>query len=59
MACDIDGPKCKNKECNHLLNQEFIAYQWVTGNCTNPDCFYHTHDQDEVMPVYKDWRLLK
>jgi hypothetical protein len=41
---------CKSKKCRHLLSRKFIDYQWVTGNCPNPDCFYHTHPQEEVEP---------
>jgi hypothetical protein len=39
---------CKSKECRHLLSRQFIDYNWVTGMCPNPDCFYHSHPQEDV-----------
>jgi len=39
---------CKSKKCRHLLSRQFIDYNWVTGRCPNPDCFYHSHPQEDV-----------
>lgn len=38
---------CRNKECRHILTRQFVNYRWVVGTCPNPDCFYHTHSQEE------------
>ena len=38
---------CKSKNCRHILSRQFIDYKWVTGMCPNPDCFYHTHPQED------------
>jgi len=38
---------CKGKNCRHLLSRQFIDYKWVTGMCPNPDCFYHSHSQED------------
>jgi len=46
----VDGDErtvCKSKKCRHLLSRQFIDYKWVTGKCPNPDCFYHSHSQEE------------
>lgn len=38
---------CKSRNCRHILSRQFIDYKWVIGMCPNPDCFYHTHPQED------------